>query len=517
MFIARPAWGTHGPDRPARWLTAILLAIAILAALVVPAFAADPAPGAGSGVSVTTSESAAPATSPSPAADPAPTTTATPPAPAPTPTPSPSPSPTASPAPTPTATPWPTPAWPTTVTTLGSSVRFYGRGYGHGVGLNQYGARGRALGGQTAEQIVAAYFRGATSSPTNPARAVRVLLMSGFSAASSAPLVIYGRGGAWAVSGVDAAFPANAVLRTWRTTTTVSGVSTTTWRVKVIAADGATVLRSGTVTGRPVVRPLEAATRLQLYSKPSTYDTYRGTLTMVLGTKSLSVVNTLGLDDYLRGVLPVEMPSSWPKEALRAQAMAARSYAYKRLHPTTGTWDLYDDTRSQVYRGVEAEKTLTNALIDADPGAILKYGTTVVNAFFYSTGGGATESNEYAFTTSSGRIGTPVAYLRGIVDRSAAGVPWDAAAPYYSWSTTALTRAQLTSMFKADSRTNVGDLVKLDLRRRGVSGRLYAVVLYGSTGTKTVSGDVFRSVYNARRPSGTLPLRSNLFDTKPIP
>lgn len=475
MFIARHARGAHGPDRPARSLTAGLLAITLLVALVVPALAADHASGSPAATTAGTSGSTSP-----------------------------------------TATPWPTPAWPTSVTTLGSSVRFYGRGYGHGVGLNQYGARGRALGGQTAEQIVAAYYNGAKPASSNPARAVRVLLMSGFAAASSKPLVIYGRGGTWAVSGIDAVFPADAALRTWRTTATVSGVSTTTWQVKVLAAGNTTVLYTGTVTGRPVVQPLEDATRLQLLSKASSYDTYRGTLTLVLGTSSLSVVNTLGLDDYIRGVLPAEMPYSWPKEALRAQAMAARSYAYRRLHPTTGTWDVYDDSRSQVYRGVEAEKSVTNDVIDADPGAILKYGTTVVNAFFSSTGGGATESNEYAFTSSSGKIGTPVAYLRGIIDRSEDGVPWDAAAPYFAWTTSALTRAQLSTMFKGDSRTNVGDLVKLDLRKRGVSGRLYAVVLYGSTGTKTVSGDVFRSVYNARRPSGTLSLRSNLFDTRPI-
>jgi hypothetical protein len=72
-------------------------------------------------------------------------------------------------------------------------------------------------------------------------------------------------------------------------------------------------------------------------------------------------------------------------------------------------------------------------------------------------------------------------------------------------------------MFKADSRTNVGDLTRLGLTKRGVSGRLYRVTLYGSAGTKTVSADVFRSVYNAKRPSGTLPLRANLFDTKPLP
>jgi hypothetical protein len=72
-------------------------------------------------------------------------------------------------------------------------------------------------------------------------------------------------------------------------------------------------------------------------------------------------------------------------------------------------------------------------------------------------------------------------------------------------------------MLKKDSRTSVGTLTRLDLRRRGVSGRLYQVVLHGSAGSKTVSADVFRAVYNAYRPSTALPLRSNLFDTRPIP
>ena len=62
----------------------------------------------------------------------------------------------------------------------------------------------------------------------------------------------------------------------------------------------------------------------------------------------------------------------------------------------------------------------------------------------------------------------------------------------------------------------MGDLTKLDLTKRGVSGRLYRVTLYGSAGSKTVSADIFRSVYNTYRPSGTRSLRGNLFDTKAI-
>ena len=72
-------------------------------------------------------------------------------------------------------------------------------------------------------------------------------------------------------------------------------------------------------------------------------------------------------------------------------------------------------------------------------------------------------------------------------------------------------------MLRADSRTNVGDLLRLDLTRRGVSGRLYRVTLYGTTATRTVSADVFRAVYNARRPYRTAMLRSNLFDLAPLP
>jgi len=72
-------------------------------------------------------------------------------------------------------------------------------------------------------------------------------------------------------------------------------------------------------------------------------------------------------------------------------------------------------------------------------------------------------------------------------------------------------------MLRADARTSVGDVLRLNLTHRGVSGRLYQVVIYGTTATKKVSADVFRSVYNAHRPSGTRPLRSNLFDAQQLP
>ncbi len=518
MTIARTPRPVPGRDRPARWLTATLLAATIVAAAVVPALAVDPTPILGQGTvvdvdpSVPVDPSASPAPSATPTPTPAPSNT---PVPTPTPAPSNTPAPTATPTPTPT--PWPTASWPSTITTVGSSVRFYGLGYGHGVGMSQYGARGRAGAGQTAEQILAAYYRGAVLSTTSATREVRVLVLSGYTAPSAAPLVLYGRGGTWGLSTTREVFPAGARLLAWRTTRTVDGVATTVWRAKVVDAAG-TVLYSATVSGKPVMRPLEPVSYLQVDSRTSSYDTYRGSLRLVLGASSASVVNHVALDQYLRGVVPAEMPVTWPREALRAQVIAARSYAVRELNPTIGLYDMFDDTRSQVYRGLEAERTASNALIAAEPGAVIRYGGTIIKAFFFSTGGGATENNEYVFVSSAGKPGTSkVAYLRGIKDRDQFGVPFDATAPYYDWASTRLTRDQLSKLFARDSRTRVGALTRLDLRRRGVSGRLYQVVLYGSTGSKTVSADVFRTVFNAYRPPATLPLRSNLFDTRPIP
>jgi stage II sporulation protein D len=405
--------------------------------------------------------------------------------------------------------------WPTASTTLGTSVTFYGRGYGHGVGMSQYGARGRAKAGQTAAQILAAYFKGSTPGTVSSTQNTRVLLLAGYNAVSTAPLVVRGRVTPWTIDGVKATFPSNGTLTVWRTKKTVDGVVTTTWRYRVTASDGSP-LAEGTAGKQLVIRGTSTLSRLQLVSKPSSYDTYRGILKLFLGTSTLNVVNHLPLDLYLRGVVPVEMSSDWPTEALKAQTISARSYAVRRLHPTNGTYDLFDDTRSQVYRGVEAETTTTNTLITSVSGKVITYGGSVVNAFFFSTGGGATENNEYVFVSSSGGVGSAVPYLRGIPDRRPDGTAWDAGAPVYAWQSSTLTRSQLSAMFKRDARTNVGDLTKLDLTKRGVSGRLYRVTLTGSTGSKTVSADVFRSVYNTYRPSGTLSLRSNLLDTKPI-
>jgi SpoIID/LytB domain protein len=405
------------------------------------------------------------------------------------------------------------------VRTLGSTVTFHGRGAGHGVGMSQYGARGRAKAGESATRILAAYYRAARPATTDPTQTVRVLLLDRQPATAASPLVIHGRGGSWTVDGLDATFPAGAELRTWQPDVVLQDTSGPGPQLEVLAPDGTTSLFAGAFSTTVVVRPAGPATRLQLDAKPAAHDTYRGALKVVLSGTSARVVNRLALDDYLRGVVPAEMPSSWPGAALRAQAIASRSYAVRRLHPGSGAFDLYDDTRTQVYLGAEVETDRTNAMIDAAPGAILVKGLhdRAIKAFYHSTGGGATENNEYAFVGPSGAVtASPIAYLRGFADRAADGKAFDAASPYATWQTATLTRSQLSSILRRDARTNVGDVTKLDLTSRGVSGRLYRVTIYGSAGKKTVSANVFVAVYNAGRPAGSTPLRSTLFDTRPI-
>ena len=394
---------------------------------------------------------------------------------------------------------------------VAGSITFHGRGYGHGVGLSQYGARGRALAGQLAPEILAHYFAKTTLGRKSASTNVRVLLLTGVAATATKPLTVTGRLGTWTIDGIPTTFPANA-----RALFAPTAAGATTWNVRVLSSTGE-VLHSGPALSNQYVRPVTSATHLELTSKASTMNVYRGLLRVRLATTAL-VINHVPLDRYLRGVVPLEMPSSWPAEALKAQTIAARSYAFYRLHPTVGSFDVYDDTRSQVYRGVKAETSAANAAIAATAGTVVLSGTAVANTMFHSAAGGWTEHNENVYVSSTGSIvAGPVAYLRGSSDRAPDGTAYDRTSPYATWKTATYTVQALSAIFAKSTRTNVGTISAIDLSRRGVSGRLISVTLTGSLGTKTVSGAGFRSVFNAGRPTTDPALRSTLFDTQPIP
>lgn len=426
----------------------------------------------------------------------------------------PSVSPIASPAAIPASSPTPAtvPASAAGPTVLGDAVTLYGRGYGHGVGMSQYGARGRALAGQDTATILAHYYQGALLAAIDPATRIRVLVLSKWVASDTKPLVLYGRIAPWTIDGIAVAFPPDARLRL------IPAPLPGAWRLVVDGPDGA-ALFDGPAPADFTVRGASDEAVLQVWSKPTHYDRYRGTLrVMVMSATRVSVVNDVGLEQYLAGVVPVEMPSTWPAAALGAQAIAARSYAARRLRPTVSYFDVPDNSTSQIYRGVLAEKSTTGAAIATTAATVLMSGTTIIDALFHSTGGGATESNENVYTSTTGkRIARPVGYLRGSSDRAPDGTPFDARAPYAAWATRTYSRAQLSAWFAADPRTNVGELLALDLRDRGVSGRLASVTLIGTAGSRTVSGEIFRAVFNAGRPASDPSLKSTLLNTAPIP
>jgi stage II sporulation protein D len=466
---------------------------------IAPTPAPTAAPTAAASAAPTSAQTAAPSINPNPTTGPTASPGVTPPTAPPTPAPTPSP----------TATPGPI--------TLPASITIYGRGYGHGVGLSQYGAYGRALDGQTAATIVGTYFKGTTLG-TMPNSQIRVLVLQAFKASSTNPAQVYGRGGTFTIDGVDKIFPADARVRFLPSSVTAT---TTAWRVQVNATDG-TSLYGGATSNSIRIRP-GSGTTIQVWSKPSAYDRFRGVIRLIGkadGTSTVNVVNELPIETYLKGVVPAEVSSAWPVEAVRAQAIAARSYAAYRLHPESSSYDVYDDTRSQVYLGYLGEKAGGTSAVTATAGRVVRTSTGgIANTLFSSCAGGWTENNENVFVSATGaKVAGVYSYLRGVSDRRTDGTSYDEASPYDTWKTATYTRAQIQSWFAADSRSNVGTLVAIDLRNRGVSGRLIRVTLIGADGTtRYVSGDVFRSIFNAHRPSGDAMMRSTLFDVAPIP
>lgn len=401
----------------------------------------------------------------------------------------------------------------TAATLKPTSVTFYGRGYGHGLGMSQYGARGRALAGQLAPEILAHYYQNTTLVTQSPTTPIRVLVVAGYTPSTALPARVVGRGGTWTVDGIAGTWPAEASADYVRVTTPTVG-----WHIRIESSTGK-VLKTATVGTSIRIRPAATLTRLQVVFMASTYDRFRGTIRL-LGSAGgrVTAIDETNVEAYLRGVVPAEMPSSWPIEALRAQAIAARSFATAHIHPATGTWDIYGDGRSQVYRGVLGEQSASTAVIVATAGQVLRSGSKAINALFHSSDGGATEDNENVYVSPTGQHSSiPLPYLRGSMDRAPDGSAYDAAAPHATWTTATYTYAQLSAVFAADPRTAVGDLATMDLSDRGVSGRLISVTLTGSSGMKKVSGEVFRTVFNTYTPAADPYMWSTLFDIAPIP
>lgn len=232
---------------------------------------------------------------------------------------------------------------------------------------------------------------------------------------------------------------------------------------------------------------------------------YRGNITVFLpqGKSGLTVVNSLPVEQYLYGVIAKEISPDWPMESIKAQAVAARSYALanKNKHAREG-FDVCVTTDCQVYGGMESESIKSNRAVDDTYGQVLIYKGRVIPGYFHSSAGGYTENSENVW-------GTAYPYLRAVPDV-------DQGTPNFSWEQK-LTGEELQNLLQRAGH-NIGKLVALDLSPlspapitnsidRGVSGRVKSILLIGDRGSVNLTGMQFRTL---------LGLRSTLFDIEII-
>ena len=327
------------------------------------------------------------------------------------------------------------PAQPVSATALATpAFVLTGGGYGHGVGMSQYGAFAQAGAGRTYRDILAFYYQGAEIGKA-PLAKVRVLVASGRRSLRIGSTVPF------RVRGADSTaydLPAGELVVTPDLKVTVDGVE-------------------AGLTGPLTFRPGKGAPLL-LDGRG-----YRGDLRVTVADGVLQVVDYVALDAYLLGVVPGEVPKEWPAEALKAQAVAARSYALASLVKGK-QWDLYADVRSQVYYGVERESPTTTTAVNATRGEVLTYAGKVVTAFYYSSSGGRTAASADVF-------GVPVAYLQSVDD------PWDDVSPFHRWQPRTFTAAALAKAFGLTSA--VADVTAVET----ASGRPATVLLGLRNGT----------------------------------
>jgi stage II sporulation protein D len=325
-----------------------------------------------------------------------------------------------------------------------------GRGWGHGVGMSQYGAYGMALEGRSHEEILAHFYAG-TNTGRAGAKKLRVLLAEGRMAVS---------------------------LTSPGAFTIVDGTGT-----KHRMQPGALTLRpklafkgpKGRVKGMSLllVRPGPGG--------PLTFDgqPFRGAFELSFQKGFLRVINVVPLDAYIQGVVANEMPFSWPAEALEAQAIAARTYALASVVKGK-PYHLYADVRDQVYRGVAGETERTNDAVRATAGKVVLYGGKIATTFYFSSSGGRTANAEDVF-------GSAVPYLVSRPD------PWDRHSPHHRWGPVLLGARTVQSKFGVGARvvdavgvpTPSGRLKTFTLQTLGGPSKVPVALLRTSLGLRS--------------------------------
>ena len=352
--------------------------------------------------------------------------------------------------------------------TVGGASRAYGpgeyaftitgRGWGHGIGMSQWGAYGLARQGKGYKDILRHYYTGIGFARVKN-KAVRVLLRKGL---GTVRITCADR---YTVDGGSGTFTIPAG--------TTASVTRSGSGCRVVAGSFSRTFGS-TVTFAPTRAQLDVRTETDLGQTGR----HRGRIRVSTSGSSLAMVNIVALESYLRAVVPHEVSPSWPAAALRAQACAARAYAESARRSSTGQWDLYCDVRSQAYGGVAWESARTSAAVSATTGVVPVYGGRPIQAFYFSCSGGRTENIEDAWQTSA------LPYLKSVKD------PYDAVAPLHTWGPLRRTSAQLERALAGGVKGSLRAIYRVEA---GASPRIVKAAIIGSDGTKYLHGSTLRT------------------------
>ena len=348
----------------------------------------------------------------------------------------------------------------------GGTLKLSGHGFGHGHGMSQYGAQGAAKQGLTASKILSFYYPGTTSGKATGQ--IRVLISADRDNSVSV-LPTGGLGVRDVSTGKKYVLPTTARTETWRLRTvkgaTVLDYYDGTWRV--YQGNGTSAIAGDAEFFSPSTLTLRL---------PGTTRTYRGALRL----SNNDTVNVVNLDDYVQGVVPREMPASWEKRALQAQAVAARTYAvFDRDAHSSRYYQTCDTSSCQVYGGVTSEDSRSNVAVTSTAGTIRLYdGEPAFTQFSSSSGGWLAAGSQ--------------PYLVAKAD------PYDnfSGNSMHTWRTT-LTRAAIQRAWPS-----LGTLKRVKVTQRDGHGAWYGrvekLVLDGSKKDVTVTGSTFRSRFGLR-------------------
>lgn len=217
------------------------------------------------------------------------------------------------------------------------------------------------------------------------------------------------------------------------------------------------------------LRPISSSSKA--VTTVGSYRYYGGFSFMRYNGNNMTVVNYVEMEDYTKGVLPYEMSASWPKEALKAQAMCARTYAAANFgqYGSYG-FDMTNDTYSQVYRGLNSANSNTDAAVDETAGLYVTYKGTLCTTFFFSSDGGATESSENIWSAE-------LPYLRGKIDPYEADIEFNNKSWDYSF-----TPDQITAKLRARGYS-IGTITSIDPEYTDV-GNMKKLTFSDASGTK---------------------------------